>query len=306
MRRGIRIFSSLLGAVLLLQVATVQASTTLRIAYAGSMGVVMNRFLGPAFARQQHIDYQGIGRGAYGLAHLLAARQIQADVFISISSGPIDILRRAGLAGEVVPVASTQMVISYSPKSAYVKALRQAAAGRLPWYEVLRKPGLRFGRTDPNVDPQGRNILFTLQLAERYYHRPHLLKEILGENLNPQQIFSEASLLSRLEAGQVDAASSYLSAAKSRHLPYIVLPREINLGTPGLWASWYRHAQLSLRLADGQRTVLHPQPLVFYACVLTNSLHPARARQFVRFLLSPAAQQVFRENGYGAPEGEQP
>jgi len=306
MRPGIRIFSGLLGAVLLLQVATVQASASLRVAYAGSMGVVMNRFLGPAFARQQHIEYQGIGRGAYGLAHLLAARQIQADVFISMTPGPMDIVRRAGLAGEVVPVASTQMVISYSPKSPYIKALRQAAEGRLPWYAVLSTPGLRFGRTDPNVDPQGRNILFTMQLAERYYHRPRLLRQILGENLNPRQIFSEASLLSRLEAGQVDAASSYLSSAKSRHLPYILLPKEINLGVPGLWMSWYRHAQLSLRLADGQRAVLRPQPLVFYAAVLANSSHPARARQFVRFLLSPRAQKVFRENGYGAPGGEQP
>ncbi len=301
-----RIGSGLLGAVLLFQVATVQASAALRVAYAGSMGVVMDRFLGPTFARQQHIEYQGIGRGAYGLAHLLVAHQVQADVFISITPGPLDIVRRAGLVAEAVPVASTQMVISYSPKSAYVKAFRQAADGHLPWYDVLSKPGLRFGRTDPVVDPQGRNIIFTLQLAARYYHRPGLLRDILGENLNPRQIFSEASLLSRLEAGQVDAASSYLSSAQSRHLPYILLPREINLGAPGLWASWYRHAQLNLRLADGQRMVLHPQPLVFYAAVLANSPHPALARQFVRFLLSPAAQKVFRENGYGGPEGEQP
>ena len=39
-----------------------------------------------------------------------------------------------------------------------------------------------------------------------------------------RQIFEEAALDSRLQAGQLDAASAYLSQAKQLHLHYIMLP----------------------------------------------------------------------------------
>jgi len=215
----------LLAALLLclLPAAASRAATVLRVAYAGSMGVVMDRYLGPAFAQAEGIDYQGIGQGAYGLARLLAAKALRADVFVSITPGPIVVLQQAGLIDRAVPIASTQMVIAYSPRSRFAPMLRAAAQGRRPWWQVLQTPGLRFGRTDPAVDPQGQNIIFTMLLAERFYHQSDLVQRILGSVQNPAQIFTEPSLLSRLQAGQLDAASSYRSAAISHHLPYTPL-----------------------------------------------------------------------------------
>jgi molybdate/tungstate transport system substrate-binding protein len=275
------------------------ASPTLRVAYAGSMGVVMDRFAGPAFAKAWHAHYQGIGQGSYGLARLLAGRQLQADVFVAITPGPIEVVRKAGLIGHATPIASTQMVITWSPHSRFAADFKAAAAGHKPWYELLMQPDVRFGRTDPATDPQGRNILFTLQLAARYYQRPGLVQAIAGAPQNPRQIFTEASLLSRLEAGQIDAASGYLSAARSHHLPVIELPDEINLSNPSMEAHWYRHAALTL--ADGKP--LHVQPLVFYAAVLKNARHPKLAKAFIDFLRSGNGQKLLREQGYDAPKG---
>ena len=51
---------------------TAVAATPLHVAYAGSMGAVMDMHLGPAFAKTHHVTYQGEGQGAYGLAHLIA------------------------------------------------------------------------------------------------------------------------------------------------------------------------------------------------------------------------------------------
>lgn len=277
----------------------IHAGETLRVAYAGSMGVVMDNHLGPAFARAHDATYQGIGQGSYGLARLLAAGQVRADVFVAITPGPIEVVRRAGLLDRAVPVASTQMVIAYSPKSRFAADLAAAARGEKPWYRVLQRDGLRFGRTDPATDPQGRNILFTLQLAGRYYHAGDLLAAIAGTPSNPHQIFTETSLLSRLEAGQLDAASGYLSAARSHHLPTIVLPDAINLSNPAMQAKWYDRA--SIALTDGKP--LKVQPLVFYAAVLKNARHPQLARRFVAFLRSPAGQALFRDHGYSEPKG---
>lgn len=279
--------------------AFAQTDPVLRVAYAGSMGVVMDNAAGPAFAKAYQATYQGIGQGSYALAHLLAAHQLQADVFVTITPGPVQVLKQAGLVTRSTPVASTQMVVIYSPQSRFAHDLDAASHGDKKWYDVLSEPGLRLGRTDPAVDPQGANVLLTLQLASDYYHKPDLPKAIAGLPQNPEQIFTEPSLMSRLEAGQIDAAIGYLSAAQSHRLPTIALPDEINLGNPDMQASWYDRA--SVTLANGK--TLHVQPLVFYASVLTNAKQPALAREFVSYLQSSQGQALFREHGYSPPRG---
>ncbi|WP_322011191.1 extracellular solute-binding protein [Paraburkholderia sp. J12] len=295
------------GAAALLAALTIgsaRAEESIRVTYAGSMGVVMDKALGPAFARVNHVQYQGQGEGAYGMARLLASRKIVADVFVSITPGPMRILKQAGLIDQAVPVASTSMVIAYNPRSPFAKALAASRAGGAnPWWKVLLTPGLRFGRTDPAIDPQGQNIVFTLLLAQRYYGQPELAKQVLGEIENPQEVFADGGLLTRLEAGQVDASSGYESAVISAGLPYIALPDEINLSNPAYGQSWYDTVSFDLRDADGNVKTLRPQPLVFYAAVLKNAPDPTQARQFVDFALSSEGQALFKQNGYGPPKG---
>lgn len=275
------------------------AKPILRVAYAGSMGVVMDLSLGPAFVKAQHATWQGMGQGSYALARLLAAGQMRADVFVGITPGPLHVLQKAGKISRATPVASTRMVVIYSPKSRFADAFAAAAKGEKTWYDVLREPGLRLGRTDPAVDPQGANALLTLQLAARYYHQPGLLQEIAGSLQNPSQIFTEASLMSRLEAGQIDAAIGYRSAALSHHLPTIDLPPQIDLAHPELQQRWYARAHLAL---DGGKT-LTAQPLVFYAAVLANARHPKLGHAFIHYLQSPAGQERLRAHGYDPPRG---
>ena len=162
------------------------AAQPFRVAYAGSMGALMDHGIGPAFATQAHLTYQGIGQGAFALARLIAAKQMIADVFIPITAAPFEVVRKAGLAKAAVPVASTQMCIAYSPKSRFAADFAAAAAGHKPWYEVLLQPGLRFGRTDPRTDPQGRNILFALRLAEIYYKQPGFAREAARPGAQPE------------------------------------------------------------------------------------------------------------------------
>lgn len=275
------------------------AAEPLRITYAGSMGVVMDKYLGPAFAAREQVEYQGQGQGAYGMARLLASKKIVADVFVSVNPGPMDILKQAGLVDTAVPVASTRMVIAYNPRSTYAAQLKSG-----DWWKVLQTPGLRFGRTDPAVDPQGQNIIFTLMLAEKYYQQPGLANAVLGPVENPQQVFAEGSLLTRLQAGQLDAASGYESATISAKLPYVALPDQINLSNPTYAHDWYDSVSFAIRNRAGDSETLHPQALVFYAAVLKNAQSPAVAQRFVDFLQSADGQALLRQNGYGQPKGE--
>ncbi len=285
--------------LLLASLGPAVAAGTIRVAYAGSMGVVMDHHIGPAFAKENNVTYQGIGQGSYALARLIEGRRLPTDVFVAITPGPIEVLVKAGLIAQAEPVASTAMVIAYSPKSRFASGL----AGSTPWWQVLEDPGLRFGRTDPTTDPQGRNIVFTMLLAERYYHQPGLAQRILGPIVNHAQIFTETSILSRLEAGQLDASSGYESATRSHHLPFVPLPDEINLSNPAMDKEWYGTVHFSLTGPDGKPHEVHTQPLVFYAAALKDAPEPALAAKFVSFLLSPAGQAAFAETGYGKPKG---
>ncbi|HEU0196294.1 MAG TPA: extracellular solute-binding protein, partial [Nevskiaceae bacterium] len=266
-----------------------------------SMGAVMDKGIGPAFDATHATQFRGIGRGSYGLAHLLASGEMRADVFVAVTSGPMAILQKAGLATRAVPVASTQIVVTYNPKSRFAADFKAAAQGAKPWYAVLEQPGVHFGRTDPAVDPEGRNVLMTLQLAALYYHQPKLMERIAGPIENSRQIFTEESILSRLEAGQLDASMGYESTVVSRHLPFIALPAEINLGNPAMQAKWYARAGFKLRTGTGKTIDVKVQPLVFYAAVLKGAAHPALARQFVAFLESAAGQKLLAQYGYSAP-----
>ncbi len=271
--------------------AFAQDLTPLDVAYAGSMGSMME---GPvkAAAASLGIAMRGRAQGSDALAQLIVAGSIPVDVFIPVTPGPMQTVLKAGKATHAIPIARTEMVIAYSPKSSFAKAFASQ-----PWYEVLQQPGVRFGRTDPATDPQGRNIIFTMQLAEVYYKQPGLAKKVLGDTVNASQIFSEPTVQARLQSGELDAASAYKTQPGPFNLPFITLPEEINLGNASMNTN-YQTTSLEL----GGKTY-HPQPLVYYAATITGAAHPDKAVAFVQWFSSDAAQAILRKYAYDPPAG---
>ncbi|WCG85152.1 extracellular solute-binding protein [Pectobacterium sp. A5351] len=278
----------------------------IRVTYAGSMGKVMDQGLGPLFAHQQQGDYQGQGQGAYGMARLLASHKLTADVFVSITPGPMQILKDAGLIDAAVPIASTSMVVAYNPKGKHGTEFEAANKKHDDsWLKLLSQKDISFGRTDPYVDPKGQNIVFTLLLAEKYYQQPGIAQSILGELQNPEQTHQEGGLLARLESGQIDAAAGYESEVRSAHLPYVALPDEINLSNPVMAKQWYDTVSFPIKDSAGNREIIHTQPLVYYAAVLKNAPNGMdQGEKFVQFMQSAEGQKVFDQYGYAAPKGD--
>lgn len=295
-----------LAAMALLQMSSVALAKDIRVTYAGSMGKVMDQGLGPAFSRANHGEYQGQGQGAYGMARLLASHKIEADVFVSITPGPMQILKDAGLIDDAVPVASTSMVIAYSPEGKHAEQFEQANQKHDgSWLTLLAQDDVSFGRTDPYIDPKGQNIVFSLMLAEKYYNMPGIADKILGSLQNPEQTHQEGGLLARLESGQVDAAAGYESEVRSAHLPYVTLPDETNLSNPKMAKQWYDTVSFTIKDSKGQDQVLHTQPMVFYAAVLKNAPNGVeQGQKFVSFMQSTEGQRLFNAFGYAGPKGE--
>ena len=102
------------------------ALTPLQVAYAGSMGSMMDGAVKPAVAKSLDAELQGRAQGSTGLANLIVAGSIRPDVFISVTPGPMRNVLKAGKAGNAVPIARTEMVIAYSPKSQFASDLAKA------------------------------------------------------------------------------------------------------------------------------------------------------------------------------------
>lgn len=272
----------------------------LDVAYAGSMGSLMEGPLKSSAAQALKLELHGRAQGSSALAQLIISGSIRPDVFISITPSPMLTVLRAGKAASAVPIARTEMVIAYSPKSRFAAKLQAAAEGKARWWELLQEPGLRFGRTDPVTDPQGRNIIFTMMLAAKIYKQPGLAERILGPTINPQQIFTEPTVQVRLQSGELDAASAYKTQPGPFHLPYIALPREINLSGQNVHAD---DPEISLTV-NGK--TYQPEPLIFYAAALTDAPNARAAAAFVDWLSGAEAQSIFGRLYYDPPGDASP
>jgi molybdate/tungstate transport system substrate-binding protein len=234
------------------------------------------------------------------LAQLIVGGSIRPDVFISVTPSPMLTVLRAGKATIAQPIAHTEMVIAYSPKSRFAAKLQAAAEGKVRWWEALQEPGLRFGRTDPVTDPQGRNIIFTMLLAATLYKQSGLADKILGPVINQQQIFTEPTVQARLQSGELDAASAYKTQPGPFNLPYITLPKEVNLGGQNVRTS---HPEISLNV-NGK--TYQPEPLIFYAAALNDAPNAKAAAAFVGWLRRTEAQAIFSRFNYDPPGDASP
>jgi molybdate/tungstate transport system substrate-binding protein len=252
------------------------------VLYAGSLATVMEKGVGPAFAKTGY-TYQGEAQGSLGAAQLIRGHLRTPDVFISADPLINTNLLMGPQNGNAVKwfavVASSQLVIAYNPHSKFAKKFEEAAANKVPWYEVLATPGLRFGRGDPTIDPKGYRTLFMFNLAGRYYHRDDIPK-LLGPPLNSAQVFPEVVLLARVESGQFDAGIFYKHEIIARQLPYISLPSEINLSDPR-FSSLY--AQETYTTSSGPQ--VSGAPILFTVTIPESAQHREAALAFVQFLL---------------------
>lgn len=270
-------------------------SGTADVAFAGSLLLVNNKQIGPAFTKATGAAYTGRGGGSFGLAQEIKSGAISPNVFMSVGSAPIKLLEPKDTTWWV-QFAASPIVVAYSPTSPYAAQLKAIAQGKRPiqdLFTLMAQPGFHLGRTNPATDPQGQAFAEMVQLAQSALHLPSgTATKILGPLTNSSQVFAETALEAHLQAGQLDAASAFLSQAIQLHLPYVTLPSTINFGVP---ADAAQYATASLTLPNG--TTVHGTPLTIDATVL-GSQNRAAADAFVSYLVSKAGLATYRAAGY--------
>jgi molybdate/tungstate transport system substrate-binding protein len=271
------------------------AAGPLLVFNAGSLAKPFNDLL-KAF----QIEHPGLQPAQENSGSLEAARKLTElgkipDVIGVADYGVIAKLLIPQHASWYMTFARNSMVLVYTDRSTAAKDIN---AGN--WWQVLLRPGIRAGHSNPALDPNGYRTLMVFQLAEKFYHRAGLAAQL--ERAFPPRYMrpKEADLTALIQAGELDYSWSYASIARTAGLRYLQLPREIDLSDPQL-APWY--AQASVRLPAGGRAPedsieFRGEPIVYALTIPTRAPHPRTAEAFVRFVLSPEGQAIIKRDGF--------
>lgn len=192
-----------------------------------------------------------------------------------------------------VRFARNRMVLAYTDRS---KHASEITSGN--WWEVLQRPGVEVGRSDPEQDPNGYRTLMVWQLAERATGERGLARR-LEATAPPRNVRSkEADLIGLLEAGEFDYIWSYESIARSLGIRWVVLGDSVDLAEPAL-ASFYANVQVSVRgrTVDAAGVTFIGQPILYAFAVPLRSAHPALGERFAAFLLSEEGRAILRREG---------
>jgi molybdate/tungstate transport system substrate-binding protein len=191
--------------------------------------------------------------------------------------------------------ARTSMVLAYTDQSAGAAEITDKN-----WWQVLQRPEVRWGHSDPALDPAGYRSQMVFQLAERYYRQPGLAAR-LAAAIPPRYIRPKsADLIALVEVGELDYAWEYEAIAKRHGLRYVALPTEINLGNTRLDQT-YAYASVRLPGASrrGSDSVEFRGAPITYALTIPNAApHPKTARAFVRFVFSAEGQAIIKNNSF--------
>lgn len=164
------------------------------------------------------------------------------------------------------------------------------------WWQVLLRPDVRVGHSNPALDPNGYRTLMVFQLAEEYYGQPGLAARLRAA-VPPRYIRpKESDLTALVETGELDYAFSYASIAHATGLPAVELPPAVNLSDPSQ-AAFYSHALVRVPGSSGDSVTFKGEPIVYALTIPDSAAHPELARQFVDFIFSDSGQAILRSTG---------
>jgi molybdate/tungstate transport system substrate-binding protein len=266
--------------------------------HAGSLTAPLRDLLAAFRARHPRVDPRPEASGSVEAARKLIDLGKPADVLATADAAVMEQLVVPGHAAWYATFASNAMVLAYTDRSAGAAGITAAN-----WHVVLRRPGVRIGRSDPAQDPAGYRALMLFQLAERHYGIPGLAGALLA-NSGPRYTRPKSvELTALLQTGHLDYAVEYRTVALGTGMRFVALPPEIDLSDPARAAA-YAHARVDIprsrRPEDGMLTFTG-EPIAYAVAVPRRAPNPVAAAAFVRFLTQAEGRAILARHGFVLP-----
>ena len=287
--------------------------TILKIYHAGSLSMPMEELEQRFEELHPDVDVQREAAGSVASVKKITELGKQADILASADYNLIPSMMMPEFADWYVAFARNQIVIAYTNESKYSSEIDQDN-----WYEILKRPDVTFGISNPNDDPCGYRSQMVTQLAENYYadasihddlmatntgitvlseNGTHAIKVPPSEEIDPntEKIMlrsMETELSSALEMREIDYFYIYRSVAVQHGFEFVELPPQIDLSSIE-YADQY--SKVNIELANGN--VIEGKPIVYGITIPNNAQQSDLAVEFVELLLSEEGQSIFLDNG---------
>jgi molybdate/tungstate transport system substrate-binding protein len=217
-----------------------------------------------------------------------------------------------------IDFATNALGIAYTAQSRYAAEINSEN-----WYQIMSRPEVNIGLSDPLIDSLAYRALMAVQLAQDYYADSGIFERFFANAFKlplrveangeariihiPQALQPAVErivmrsynlqILALLQTGNADYAFEYESVARQHGLRFIKLPPAINLGAPEFVQS-YRKVSVKM---DFQRfATVMPEfrgDLIIYAATIpTNAPHPDQAVAYLGFVLSNEGQAILKNN----------
>lgn len=298
------------------------SKTELKVLCAGSLMVPFTEMEKAYEAVNPHIDVLTEGHGSIQVIRYVTELGTEADIVAVADHSLIPPMMYDvkmpdsddSYASWYIRFASNTLGLAYTSSSKYADEINADN-----WYEILSRPDVRLGISDPRFDACGYRAMMSCWLAELFYDDSDIFENVIGDFVYPvtfqqedgqctmtvpeivksQKISIRGSsvvLLGILESGDIDYAFEYKSVALQRNLNFLELPPEINLGSSDFEKLGY---DLSIKIDYQRFASVIPefacQMILYGVTIPENSPHYEEAVKYLEFMLGPDGAKIFAD-----------
>jgi molybdate/tungstate transport system substrate-binding protein len=206
--------------------------------------------------------------------------------------------------------AVNRMTIAYTDNSRYSDEINSTN-----WYQILRRSDVKWGFSDPNMDPCGYRSPMVIQLAEFEYGDDMIFEDLIESNsditvseadgtytidanmtdLNPNTdrlMIREKSvdLIAFVQEGGLDYAFEYSSVAKQHGLEFLELPESIDLSS-GNHKDTYKTVKIRKTT-----TTSTGEPIFYGLTIPNNAPNPSLAEEFVKYIINEFGRSLLLDS----------
>lgn len=305
------------------------ARETLKVFVAGSLVVPFEALERSFEASNPDIDVQVEAHGSIQVIRHVTEIHDLIDVVVPADYRLIPMLMYPQTVPEtgepyatwLIQFASNKLVLAYTSQSLYADEIDDRN-----WFEIIARPEVKLGLSDPRFDAAGYRALMAVQLAEKVYADPIIFERIflgkfktpitvqkeseislihvpeLLETADPSNILlrgGSVALLALLESGDLDYAFEYESVARQHGLSFVDLPSPLNLSDP---ANQQDYEAVKVLLDFQRFSSVTPEfqgEIITYGVTIpSNAPNPEGAAAFVAFMLGPEGHAIMEANAH--------
>ncbi len=289
--------------------------TVLKIFHAGSLSLMLDEAEKTYESLKPNIDIQREPSGSVKAVRKISDLGKRCDIVMVADYKVIDKYLVPDYADWNLIFCSNEVVLCYTDKSKYADEINED-----DWYEILMRPEVKYGFSNPNLDPCGYRALSIIYMSSLYYNEGYIWSKLVLEYVHNINVLSNENghyvlfpakpdyvaggklvlrdksvdLVQLLEVGTLDYAFEYRNVAEEHGLKYIRLPEELNLKEDP-----FVNTFVVLYAGDPERQKTVAIAKIRYGLTIPkNCENYSEAIEFLKWLLYGDGREIIEKHGF--------